>query len=144
VPKTSKEGRIVLASRLDEVSRAESEVLRAAEECGFEGADRFAIKLALEEALANAIKHGNKSDPSKRVTLEFAADPDRLRITVHDEGPGFDPRQIPDCTLDENLEKPSGRGVMLMRAYMNDVVFNKSGNCVTLVKWRGGKNPAAL
>ena len=141
--KPSLENKIVLASRLEEVSRAEAAILCAAEEYGFEGSDRFAIKLALEEALANAIKHGNKSDPSKRVILQFTIDRDHLSISVCDEGSGFNPSVIPDCTLDENLEKPSGRGVMLMRAYMNDVSFNPSGNCVTMTKWRGGKKPAA-
>lgn len=140
--KPSLENKIILASRLEEVTRAETEILRAAEQFGFEGADRFAIKLALEEALANAIKHGNKSDPSKRVILQFTVDNDRLSFSVCDEGPGFDPAEIPDCTLDENLEKPSGRGVMLMRAYMNDVSFNQSGNCVTMTKWRSGRKPA--
>lgn len=138
---TTVQGKLILQSRLEEVSRAENEVLRAAEDHGFEGPDRFAVKLALEEALANAIKHGNNSDPAKRVTLEFAVSSDQIRISVSDEGPGFDPSDVPDPTLDENREKPFGRGVMLMRAYMNDVSFNESGNRVTLVKWRGGKKP---
>lgn len=128
--------KLILETALAEVSRAEQAVLEAAESMGYDGSERFAVKLAIEEALANAIKHGNACDPSKRVVMEFSASEDELRISVCDEGPGFDPGNIPDPTLDENLEKPSGRGVMLMRTYMNEVYFNQTGNCVTMVKRR--------
>ena len=131
--------KLVLNTALTEVSRAEQAVLEAAEQCGYDGSERFAVKLAIEEALANAIKHGNACDPAKRVILEFSITGDELRISVCDEGPGFNPCCIPDPTLDENLEKPSGRGVMLMRTYMNEVFFNQSGNCVTMIKRRARK-----
>lgn len=130
----STDSKLVLESRLEEVNRAEAAVLVTLKTCGFDAADRFAIKLALEEALANAIKHGNESDASKSVTVEWTAAAGEVRITVTDEGPGFTPDDVPDPTLDENLTKPSGRGVMLMRAYMDEVSFNDSGNRVTLVK----------
>ena len=126
--------KLVLSSRLDEVRRAEDAVIAAAESMGFVGPDQFAIRLALEEALANAIKHGNQCDPEKNVTLECNAHPDRIIITVADEGPGFTPDTLPDPTAIENLEKPFGRGVMLMRAYMSEVTYNDSGNAVTMVR----------
>jgi len=125
---------MVLESRLEEVNRVEDAILDAVDACGFNATDRFAIKLALEEALANAIKHGNASDASKNVVVEWVADVGEIRITVCDEGTGFNPDIVPDPTLDENLTKPSGRGVMLMRAYMDEVHFNEEGNRVTLVK----------
>ena len=130
------ETKLVLESRLEEVGRAEEAVSAAATSCGFSSAECFAVKLALEEALANAIKHGNRSDPEKQVFLEVFVDPDGLRITIEDQGMGFDPEDVPDPTLDENLEKPYGRGVMLMRAYMNEVQFNDLGNAVTMIKYR--------
>lgn len=133
-------GKLVLNSKLSEVGRAEAALLDAARKHHFQGADQFAIKLALEEALANAIKHGNASDPAKRIVFEFEVDPERVRFSVEDEGGGFDPADVPDPTLDENLEKPSGRGVMLMRAYMNEVDFNDAGNRVTLVKRRSNSS----
>lgn len=126
--------KLVLSSRFDEVRRAEDAVIAAAEKMGFIGSDQFAIRLALEEALANAIKHGNQCDPEKQVTLECRADESQIAITVTDEGPGFQPDTLPDPTAEENLEKPFGRGVMLMRAYMSDVSFNDSGNVVTMVR----------
>jgi len=94
----------------------------------------FATKLALEEALANAIKHGNKGDPTKRVHVKYCVGPDRTVIVITDEGPGFDPSDIPDPTADERLEVPTGRGLLLMRAYMDGVEFNASGNQIKLTR----------
>jgi serine/threonine-protein kinase RsbW len=94
----------------------------------------FAIRLALEEALSNAIKHGNGLDPSKTVTVEFSVGPDELCIVVTDQGAGFDPSGVPDPTTDDHLEQPNGRGIMLMRAYMDQVDYNSRGNEVRMVK----------
>ena len=130
------QGKLTIESRFPETTRVERAVLEAVMQCGFGGADQFAIKLALEEALANAIKHGNAGNPEKQVVIEFHVDDRQARITVQDEGAGFNPIDVPDCTLDENLEKPNGRGVMLMKTYMNEVAFSPSGNRVTLIKRR--------
>jgi len=101
---------------------------------GFDDAILFAIRLALDEAMANAIRHGNNSDASKQVTVEYQVTTQDIRVTICDEGLGFKPEDIPDPTLDENLERPCGRGVMLMKAYMGTVTYNDRGNCVTMVK----------
>lgn len=101
---------------------------------GYSGAASFAIKLALEEGLCNAIKHGNCLDPRKKVHVAFEITAERAEITIRDEGPGFNPQAVPDPTVDENLEKPSGRGLMLMRAYMDHIRFNAAGNEVVMVK----------
>ncbi len=95
----------------------------------------FAVKLALEEALINAIKHGNLDDPAKTVTIEYSVDVQQVRIAVTDEGKGFRLADVPDPTADENLECPTGRGIMLMRAYMDRVDYNKCGNSVCMVKF---------
>lgn len=130
------DGKLILESRLCELGKAEEPILRALSQQGFAEKDRFAVRLALEEALANAVKHGNCGDPCKNVTVKFHVGPRTVRITIQDEGRGFKPTEVADPTLDENLQKPCGRGVMLMRVYMNEVKYNAAGNKVTLVKRR--------
>ena len=112
------------------------EILARAESAGYSEDDRFAIHLALEEALINAIKHGNKFDHTRKVTVSVDVGDERTTITVCDEGSGFNPAAVPDPTLDENLEKPCGRGIMLMRAYMDEVAYNDCGNEVRMAKRR--------
>jgi len=94
----------------------------------------FSIKLALEEALINAIKHGNQMDRAKKVRVLYRVNADRFEVRVSDEGAGFDPSDVPDPTAVENLERPCGRGLMLMRHYMTEVVYSQSGNCVAMSK----------
>jgi len=94
----------------------------------------FSIKLALEEAIVNAIKHGNQMDRSKSVRICYRLQPDRFEVSVTDEGSGFDPSDVPDPTAVENLERPCGRGLMLMRYYMTDVRYSPQGNSVTMHK----------
>ena len=99
--------------------------------------DLFGVRLALEEAIVNAIKHGNGMDPSKEVRINCSFDDDRVTIVIEDEGPGFDVTSVPDPTSEENLDKPGGRGIMLMRSFMSRVEYNDSGNRLLLEKVRG-------
>jgi serine/threonine-protein kinase RsbW len=115
-------------------------ILDAVEAAGFNSQSTFAIKLALEEALINAIKHGNKLDEKKNVHIEASVTPELTEITIEDEGPGFDRTSVPDPTLEENLDKCSGRGILLMEAYMNRVEWSRGGRRVRMVK----KNEADL
>ena len=96
--------------------------------------DVFSIKLALEEALINAVKHGNQLDRDKRVRISYRVRPDLFEVAITDEGTGFDPGEVPDPTAVENLERPCGRGLMLMRHYMSEVAFTGRGNCVSMSK----------
>ena len=96
--------------------------------------DIFGIRLALEEALVNAIKHGNNMDRSKTVRIAYRVDRVRFDVFIADEGPGFDPTDVPDPTAVENLERPCGRGLMLMRYYMSEVSFGGRGNWVRMTK----------
>jgi serine/threonine-protein kinase RsbW len=98
--------------------------------------DIFGIHLAVEEALANAINHGNRLDASKSVRIVCKVSAERVRIEVHDEGEGFCPADVPDPTDEAHLDIPSGRGVMLMRNYMTLVEYNEAGNCVIMEKQR--------
>ena len=127
---------VVIPSKLGAAREAENELLEEVARCGYSETCLFAIKLAVEEAVNNAIKHGNKLDPRKTVSLTYDVSPERTVIVVTDEGEGFDPRCLADPTADENLEKPTGRGVMLMRAYMDEVSFNDKGNQVRMTKRR--------
>ncbi|MCG3124976.1 MAG: hypothetical protein GIKADHBN_03486 [Phycisphaerales bacterium] len=111
-----------------QVDSAIDQVGAALERHGYDKASRFAVKLALQEGLANALNHGHKDlPPHTPVRLEYTVTPDQVVISIQDKGPGFDPGGVPDPTLDENLERPCGRGIMLIRAYMSDVKFDRSG-----------------
>ncbi|MBN1845117.1 MAG: ATP-binding protein [Sedimentisphaerales bacterium] len=112
----------------------EDQIISAAQTSGYDEDVIFALRLSVEEALSNAIRHGNAYDVKKKVHVRYSVSPDRIDVYVSDEGRGFDPGGVPDPTAPENLENPSGRGIMLMRAYMNQVEFNDAGNEVHLVK----------
>ena len=127
--------KMVIASDLRAARKLEEALLREVSRHGYPEAAAFAIKLALEEGLNNAIKHGNGYDPTKKVEIDFDIDPKRAVITITDQGRGFNPVDVPDPTTDENLEKPCGRGIMLMRAYMDEVRFSQKGNQVYMLKW---------
>ncbi len=90
------------------------------------------ILVGVTEAVNNAIYHGNKSDPNKKVHVGFETTPQTISFSVRDEGPGFDFSNVPDPTEPENLEKPSGRGIFLMRALADNVSFTDNGRCVSL------------
>ena len=112
----------------------QKEIQQLWQDRGMSDMDLPDMQLALEEGLANAIKHGNKLDDSKKVTVECYLDGDIVRVVIQDEGEGFDLTDVPDPTLPENLDKPSGRGVMLMKAFMDDVLYNEGGNQLTFIK----------
>jgi serine/threonine-protein kinase RsbW len=106
------------------------------EERSYPTRDVFSVRLALEEALVNAIKHGNGLDPEKSVRVHCEIHADRVYVEIEDEGPGFTPEEVPDPTLDENIERPSGRGLMLIKSFMTRVDFNDRGNCIRIEKLR--------
>jgi len=112
------------------------EILDELKNAGWEGRDLFGIEMALEESLSNAIRHGNRFDESKQVSVDCKLSSQRFWLRVRDEGPGFRPSAVPDCTADENLACPGGRGLALIQAFMTRVEYNKRGNCVTLEKTR--------
>ncbi len=99
---------------------------------GYDWQACFAVRVAVEEALTNAMQHGNRDDPDKTVTLEYAVEPDSVLIEIEDQGLGFDPGAVPDPTRDENVDIPSGRGIMLIRAYMTEVSFSTEGNRIRM------------
>ena len=115
---------------------AQERILAKLESLGYEGRDIFGWRLSLEEALMNAIKHGNRlaEDKVVRVACELSAKVSKVVVT--DQGEGFDPEEVPDCTEEENLERPGGRGIMLMRNFMSRVAYADRGRQLTLVQER--------
>ena len=133
---------VVIPSDLEEARRLQTSIEEELQSVTrFSEMDIFAIKLALEEALVNAIKHGNQMDRSKKVHVAYRVTPDRFDIRIADEGPGFDPEDVPDPMAPENLERPCGRGLLLMRHYMTEVTYIPPGNQLTMSKVRPNNPP---
>jgi len=127
---------VVISSDPAEARRVQDEIEGFLRAHHYAERDIFGIKLSLEEALVNAIRHGNGMDRAKKVQIGYRIQADRCEIHITDEGTGFDPGDVPDCTAAENLERPCGRGLMLMRHYMSEVSFSNRGNSVCMVKLR--------
>ena len=102
----------------------------------FPRADIFGVRLALEEALTNALKHGNCFDPAKEVRLAYRVDSSRVWLQVEDQGSGFCPDSVCDPTLPENVGEPNGRGLFFIRRYMCSIEYNETGNRLTMLKYR--------
>jgi serine/threonine-protein kinase RsbW len=128
--------RIDLPSERGASRQVTDELLEQLGAFGWAPSEIFNIHLAVEEAIVNAIIHGNKLDPAKRVHVDCEVSHDLARIRITDEGDGFDPARVPDCTLEDRLDVPSGRGVMLMRTFMTRIEYNAKGNSVVLEKKR--------
>ncbi len=126
--------RFEFSSNFDTGTEVQTRILKEVERHGFNPNSIFATRLALEEALVNAIKHGNKLDPSKKVFVEARVTGDRVEIEVEDQGPGFDRSSVPDPTAEENLCKCSGRGILLIESYMNDVRWDRGGRRIHMTK----------
>ena len=95
----------------------------------------FKIKLALEEALTNAVRHGNTLDPHRCVSVRVKATLEKIVMDVHDDGEGFNFENLPDPTVGDRVSKPSGRGVFLMRQLMDTVEFYDKGSGVKMIKF---------
>lgn len=96
--------------------------------------EAFNVKLALEEALTNAMRHGNALDPQLKVGVSIQADGARIALDVHDQGKGFDFQSLPDPTTGAYVNRPSGRGIFLMRKLMDSVEFYDGGRGIKMVK----------
>lgn len=129
--------REVTLTQLSDVTPAMEEVLAALGAFGYSPRDIFGVQLALQEALTNALRHGNRLNPALTVRLRFALTHEDFWSEVLDEGDGFRLAEVADPTGDDQLERCGGRGVFLMRTYMTRVSYNAPGNCVTLYKRRG-------
>lgn len=125
-----------LDSTLETVDSAEQTACRMAAECGFGEDEVMQISMAVREAAVNAVLHGNAYDPDKKVKLDFERTSRELVITIRDQGKGLDPTKIPDPLAPENLLKTSGRGIFLIRSFMDEVQIlpSQTGTEIKLVK----------
>ncbi len=121
-------------SRLENVAPFIRDVLALLQKLRLSDEEVFHIKLSLEEALTNAIRHGNKLDPSRFVDVALDADDHKIVMEVRDQGDGFDEASVCDPTLGENTKKPGGRGVFLIRRLMNEVVYFDGGRGIRMMK----------
>lgn len=126
----------VLLSSLDEVGRITDGLDRALEEAGYHDRDRFAVRMAVEEAVVNAVRHGHQGDPTKVVCVRFRVGRQQVLVSVEDEGAGFAPDRVPNPLAPEGLARSSGRGLFLIRAYASWVRYNVQGNRVTFCRRR--------
>ncbi len=127
------------ASTLESVDLAEAAVIRIAGEIGFGEDDVFQIGMAVREGMVNAVVHGNRYSEEKKVRLTVTSEPGRLVIRIEDEGEGFDLQSIPDPTAEENLLRQSGRGLLLIRSFVDEVrtePLRNHGTVLELIKRR--------
>jgi len=103
---------------------------------GFGARDLFAVHLAIEESFINAVQHGNKSDPDKEIRVDCCIDSEKVRISITDQGHGFEPEKVPDPRSRDNIYKARGRGILLIRAYMDQVSFSTRGNSIKMTKYK--------
>ena len=123
-------------STLESVNKAEAMADQVAAQAGFDEDARGGISMAVREAMINAVMHGNGYSPDKKVNLTFERANNELVITIADEGKGLNPDTVPDPLAPENLMKQSGRGIFLIKAFMDEVRFRElsPGTEITLIK----------
>lgn len=129
--------RLDIASRIEMLDMVQAVLNQLCAVVGFNEEAIHYMSVAIRESVVNAMKHGNKLDESKRVTLQFVLQAGALEVKVQDEGAGFDPALVPDPVAEENLLKAYGRGIFFMKSFMDDVVYSfpeKGGTTVTMVK----------
>jgi serine/threonine-protein kinase RsbW len=125
-----------LSSTMDSVGEVEAAADKLAGEAGLDEDDRFHVAMAVREAAVNAVLHGNEYDPAKQITVSFENTGKALVFTIADQGKGLDPETLPDPLAPENLLRGSGRGIFLIRSFMDEVHFRQlhPGTELTLVK----------
>jgi serine/threonine-protein kinase RsbW len=128
--------RFSLSSTMESVGEVEAAAEKFATEAGLDEDERFRVTMAVREASVNAVLHGNEYDPAKKITASFENTGDKLVITIADEGKGLDPDTLPDPLAPENLMRGTGRGIFLIRSFMDEVHFRQlhPGTELTLVK----------
>ena len=133
-----KAGRLsfTLASTMDSVAEVEAAAEKLAEEAGLDEDERFRVTMAVREAAVNAVLHGNDYDPGKKIAVSLENTGEALVVSIADEGKGLDPETLPDPLAPENLMRGTGRGIFLIRSFMDEVHFRQlnPGTELTLIK----------
>jgi serine/threonine-protein kinase RsbW len=125
--------RVQVPSALDLVFAHEYKILAMAQELGYDENALFRLRLGLDEALINAVRHGNEGNPELTITLEYRVTREYLVVSIADQGEGFDYCNLMDPRSEEALMRGCGRGIFLIQQFMSEVHFNEKGNCITLV-----------
>lgn len=136
---TAETTELSLPSRIDTVATAASAVAEFLSRSGISEDTAFGIDMAVREAVTNAVVHGNRQDENKTVDVTLKSSTDAVEISVHDQGPGFNPEEVPDPTAEENILKASGRGIFFMRSFMDEVnwlIRPGGGTTVRMLKRR--------
>lgn len=129
---------IKIPSAAEYIKRTSSKILKALEPYKVKADTLFDIRLSVEEAVRNAMVHGNHGDKGLSVRVAYWIKDSRMSVEVEDEGSGFDHARLADPTADENITKGSGRGVFLIKSLMDEVEFNESGNRIKMTKYIQG------
>lgn len=125
------------ANNRSDIDAVEKAVLEAVAAFGYPDASRFALRIALEESMVNAFLHGHRGLPEDTtIEVQYRVTNDDVTVQITDQGPGFNPTSVPNPTDDENLELPSGRGLMLIQAYMSEVRHELDGRRIVMVYQR--------
>ncbi|MBS0197054.1 MAG: ATP-binding protein [Planctomycetes bacterium] len=133
-PHAPDEATLSVLNEPESIRNAEAKVVEAIERHNYPKASLFAIRLSLHEAVSNAFRHGHsKLPPNVPVHVSYKVGNERIVLAVEDQGPGFNPDSVPDPTLEENLERGSGRGLLLIRSYMASAHYNRKGNRLEMV-----------
>ena len=125
-----------IGNNAEAIRQIQLRISRVLEDLGYSIRDIFRVRLAVEEALVNAMKHGNHMDSDKSVFVAYTANSERIRIEIEDNGQGFRDLLVPSPLTESNLQKPTGRGIMLMRSFMNSIEYNEVGNRLVMEKLR--------
>jgi len=133
--KTSTHEKLVLKGVISELRAVCAKILCIAKSLDYSGDDLFATHLSIEEALVNAVKHGNRRDINKNIAIEYDITPEKIDVSVTDQGHGFKPEDVDDPRFGDNIYRTGGRGVLLIKSYMDAVEYNETGNSVRMVKF---------
>jgi serine/threonine-protein kinase RsbW len=136
---TAETTELSLPSRIETVATAAAAIAEFIGRSGMSDDAAYGIDMAVREAVTNAVLHGNRQDENKTVDIVLKSSPDAVEISVHDQGPGFNPEEVPDPTATENIMKTSGRGIFFMRTFMDEVdwlIRPEGGTTVRMLKRR--------
>ena len=125
---------LALESRIEAIARAADVAAQVVRRLGFNDEAAFGVDMAVREAVTNAVLHGNRSDETEKVEITFRGSTEMLEITVRDRGVGFDLESVPDPTDPQNLLKASGRGILFMRTFMDEVEYSRHPEGGTVVR----------
>lgn len=131
-----------IGSRFDNIDLVDVVTEAVLRHSGLDDESVERLGLAIREAVANGVQHGNQEKPEKRVAVSFVLEAEAISIRIEDEGEGFDLASLPDPLAPENLFKPRGRGILLMNSFMDDVSFEFDGKRGTAVTLRKSLAPA--